>query len=97
MAEERRAPVKPLSGRTVAVISSAPVVREAALAQIRASGARAVLASGFDAIDRFCDAVLVDPPATPDAPVLRPPRGVAAFVLLPPEARDRIGIYRAAG
>jgi len=68
-----------------------------ALAQIRASGARAVLASGFDAIDRFCDAVLVDPPATPDAPVLRPPRGVAAFVLLPPEARDRIGIYRAAG
>ena len=97
VAEERRAPVKPLSGRTVAVISSAPVVREAALAQIRASGARAVLASGFDAIDRFCDAVLVDPPATPDAPVLRPPRGVAAFVLLPPEARDRIGIYRAAG
>ena len=41
----------PLSGRTIAVISASPVVREAALAQIRASGARAVLASGFEALD----------------------------------------------
>ncbi len=97
LVEERRTPVKPLSGRTIAVISGSPVVREAALAQIRASGARAVLASGFDAIDRFCDAVLVDPAAAAEASDLRPPRGVAAFVMLPPEGRDRIGAYRAVG
>ena len=97
VAEERRAALKPLSGRTIAIISNSPVVREAALAQIRASGARAVLASGFEAIDRFCDAVLVDPPTVAEAPAVRPPRGVVAFVMLPPEARDRISAYRAAG
>ncbi len=97
VAEALTPSARPLSGRTVAVISASPVVREAALAQIRASGARAVLASGFDAIDRFCDAVLVDPSTDGVAPLTRPPRGVAAFVMLPPEARDRISAFRAAG
>lgn len=87
----------PLSGRTVAVISASPVVREAALAQIRASGARAVLASGFEALDPCYDAVLVDPGARAPSRAVRPPKGVAAFVLLTAEGRDQIEPYKQAG
>lgn len=87
----------PLSGRTIAVISASPVVREAALAQIRASGARAVLASGFEALDPFYDAVLVDPGARAPNRAIRPPKGVAAFIMLTAEGRDQIEPYRKAG
>ena len=87
----------PLSGRTIAVISASPVVREAALAQIRASGARAVLASGFEALDPCYDAVLVDPGARAPSRAVRPPKGVAAFVMLTAEGRDQIEPYRKAG
>ncbi len=90
-------PKPPLSGRTLAVISSSPVVREAALAQIRASGARAVLVSDFERVDPFYDAVLVDPSDRSPDMIERPPRGVAAFVLLMPEDRDQISRYRDAG
>jgi CheY-like chemotaxis protein len=90
-------PALPLAGRTLAVISSSPVVRESALAQIRASGARAVLASGFEGVDPCYDAVLVDPVDPHPRTIARPPRGVAAFVMLTPEARDQIPRYKAAG
>ena len=93
----RRGKSGPLSGRTIAVISSSPVVREAALAQIRASGARAVLASGFEALDPCYDAVLVDPGARAPSRAVRPPKGVAAFILLTAEGRDQIEPYRKAG
>jgi CheY-like chemotaxis protein len=85
----------PLAGRTVAVISECPVVREAALAQIRASGARALLTSGFEALERMHDAVLVD--QTADGEIRSPPPGVKALVLLSPEQRGHIDRYRAAG
>jgi CheY-like chemotaxis protein len=88
-------PAGPLSGRTIAVISECPVVREAALAQIRASGARAVLTSGFEALERRHDMVLVDPSGS--GALEAPPRGVKALVLLAPEERAQIDRYRAAG
>ncbi len=95
--ENGQAAARPLQGQTLAVISNAPVVREAAMAQIRASGARAVLASGFEALDPCYDAVLVDPANRAARKIPRAPAGVAAFVLLTPEERDKIGRYRDAG
>ena len=85
----------PLKGKTLAVISESPVVREGALAQIRASGARAILTSGFAAVDPTYDAILLDP--APGAPPPRPPKSPPTFVLLAPEERGRIEAFREAG
>ncbi len=97
IADQLSIATRPLVGRTLAVISNAPVIREAAMAQIRASGARAVLASGFEALDPCYDAVLVDPAGRAGHKIPRAPAGVAAFVLLTPEERDQIARYRDAG
>lgn len=90
----------PLHGRSVAIASPNPMIREAAIRQIRASGDHALSGCGVaealkgapaDAV-LLLDAVLAGPRGA-----LRPPAGRASVVLLTPEQRDRIGKLKAAG
>ncbi|HEY1751730.1 MAG TPA: response regulator [Caulobacteraceae bacterium] len=93
------APAPSLTGRTVAVASSSPIVRETAARQIEASGGRAVRAASLDAALAGTgegDVILVDHlMAGPRG--LIPPPARAGVVLLRPEERERIATYRAAG
>ena len=89
-----------LIGRTVAVASPSPIVREAAARQIESGGGRAVRAGGVDeAVARSGkgDVILVDHLCAEGRETLAPPPGRAAVVLLRPEERERIALYRAAG
>ena len=89
-----------LQGRTVAVASPSPIVREAAARQIESSGGRAVRASGLAEAMPLTDegsVILIDHLLAGEAGVLAPPPGRAAVILLRPEERERIAVYRAAG
>lgn len=85
-----------LAGVTVGVASPNPIVRDAAMRQVRASGGRAVSAAGLDQLLK-----IAPPPAVLllDArqPLDAPPPGRACVVLLAPEERAQINSHRAAG
>jgi len=88
-----------LKGRTVAVVSPNPIVREAAGRQVRASGGRAVCAADMaTALEKTdpADVLLIDAAVAADAD-LKPPAGRTAIVLLAPDERDRIPRLRRAG
>lgn len=89
----------PLTGRTVAIASPNPIVRESARRQVRASGGRpAAEASLAAALARTeaSDVVLIDA-ACAEGEALQPPAGRTAIVLLAPDERDRIPSLRKAG
>jgi CheY-like chemotaxis protein/anti-sigma regulatory factor (Ser/Thr protein kinase) len=88
-----------LKGRTVAVVSPNPIVREAARRQVRASGGRAVVVAELSAaLEKTApgDVLLLDA-AMGSGKDLRPPEGRTAIVLLAPDERDRIPGLRRAG
>lgn len=94
--------VRPLAGRTVAVVSPNPIVREAAAGLIEAAGGRAVVYPSAEAAQAQApaDAVaLVDHAlAGPGGRRLVRPLGArSSVVLLAPEDRARIARYRQAG
>jgi CheY-like chemotaxis protein len=84
----------PLAGRSVAVISANPIVRRAARMQIETCGGQ-VEDDVLPGAQTSAVAVLVDADPACDPPT--PPPGAPSIVLLAPEARDRIEIFRAAG
>jgi len=92
--------VASLEGRTVAVASPSPIVREAAARQIEASGGAAVRARSVEEALPFTgegDVVLVDHLLAGPGGALAAPPGRAGVVMLRPGERERIGAYRAAG
>ena len=87
-----------LDGLSVGVVSGSSIVREAAGRQIEACGGTVL---GFETLAEAAAApagtvLLVDPGDAGGRPAA-PPKRRPALVLLAPEARDRIGAYRAAG
>jgi signal transduction histidine kinase/CheY-like chemotaxis protein len=87
-----------LSGRQVAVVSPSAIVREAAVRQLAACGARAVaLQAADDPRGDGAEVLLIDHAARGAARLAGRPKGSTALVLLAPEERDRIERYRAAG
>ena len=90
---------RPLDGLTVAVVSASSIVRDAACAQVRASGGTAL---AFDTLAAAAagtthDTVLLVDPTLDAKRTPVPPKGRAALVLLAPERRDRIRRCRTAG
>jgi CheY-like chemotaxis protein len=85
-----------LIGVTVGVASPNPVVRDAAMRQIKACGGRAVSAASLDQLLR-----VAPPPAVllldEQLSLTAPPPGRACVVLLAPEERAQIAPRRAAG
>jgi CheY-like chemotaxis protein len=97
---DNRADASPLTGRTVAVVSSSAIVREAAARQIEASGGRAVRAESLEQAVPMTgdqDVILVDHLVASGADPLQAPDGRASVILLRPEERGLIAPYRAAG
>ena len=93
---EAAAPVAPdplLHGRTIAVVSPSPIVREAAARQIEAAGGRALTAENLRTSLPAAELILVDGALRR----AKPPKGVPALILLAPEERRRIGPARTAG
>jgi signal transduction histidine kinase/CheY-like chemotaxis protein len=92
-------PAVELAGLCVGVVSASAIVREAAVAQVRACGGEALaFATVEDAAAAPRGAVLlVDPVHGDEEPIAAPPADRACLVLLAPEARSRIGPYRSAG
>ena len=93
-------PTRLLAGRTVAVASPNPIVREAARRQIAACGGRAVAAADLDGLDGRVapgDVVLLDHRLAVGRRGLRAPPDRPAIILLAPEERGRIARYREAG
>jgi CheY-like chemotaxis protein len=92
----------PLAGRCVAVVSTNPIVRRAAVGLLEASGAQA---PDFAALDEASASappgavILIDHALAPPGarPRIRPPAGRPCVVLLAPEERGRIPAYRRAG
>ncbi len=84
----------PLAGRRVAIVSSNPIVQQAARMQIETSGGQ-MAETPLPASTTSAVAVLIDPDLASDP--RPPPPGAPAIVLLAPEARDRIEAFRAAG
>src|SRR5215472_6246601 len=90
-------PQRSLAGRSVAVVSPSSIVREAAARQIEASGGRALRTETLESALAQTGqgaVMLIDSLLGADA---SPPKARASVVLLRPEERDRIEIYRAAG
>lgn len=86
----------PLAGLVVGVVSANAIVREAAARQVEASGGRSVAADDLAEFDGpGCAAVLVD--AGEEGPPAAAPAEPPAIVLLPPERRERIETFKAAG
>ncbi|OYX06475.1 MAG: hypothetical protein B7Z12_00405 [Caulobacter vibrioides] len=88
-----------LAGLSVAVVSASPIVREAAVRQVEASGGRAFAFSTLDDAQAQAPAgavMLVDPEAGRRR-ITAPPKDHPALVLLPPEGRGRVARHRAAG
>ena len=83
----------PLDRRNVAILTANPIVADAALMQVEASGGRATTADRLDAADSVADILLVDHALDPQSP----PDSRPALILLTPEARGRIAHYRALG
>jgi signal transduction histidine kinase/CheY-like chemotaxis protein len=93
-----QAPASELAGLSVVVVSASPLVREAAVAQIRACGGEALaFATLSEASAAPRRAVLLVDPAAPDGSPVAPPADRTCLVLLAPEARSRIADYRTAG
>jgi CheY-like chemotaxis protein len=89
-----------LEGRSIAVASPNPIVREAARRQIKASGGRAAAAASLaeaQAATGAGDVVIVDSALAGDGAVLKAPAGRRAIVMLAPDERDDIDRYRNAG
>ena len=89
-----------LEGRSIAVASPNPIVREAARRQIKASGGRAAAAASLaeaQAATGAGDVVIVDSALAGDGAVLKAPAGRRAIVMLAPDERDDIDRYRKAG
>jgi len=84
----------PLAGRRVAIVSSNPIVQQAARMQIETSGGQ-MAETPLPASTTSAVAVLIDPDLASDP--RPPPPGAPAIVLLAPEARNRIEAFRAAG
>jgi signal transduction histidine kinase/DNA-binding response OmpR family regulator len=95
---------RPLAGRTVAIVSPNPIVRDAARGLIEAAGGRAIVtatlegakdAIPLDAVVLLDHALRAARSGRPQA--LKPLAGQPSVVLLAPEERGRIARYRAAG
>ena len=80
--------VRPLDGTVVAVRTPDPFVRQAATAQIEASGGRVARQAGVTLIDHAA--------AEDGALMVRPSQG-EAIILLKPSERDLVDRYRSAG
>ena len=90
----------PLTGRCVAIASPNPMIREAAIRQVRASGGQALSGETVAAALKgaHADAVLLlDAALAGPRGALKPPAGRACVVLLTPDQRDRIPKLKAAG
>jgi CheY-like chemotaxis protein len=91
---------RPLAGRCVAIASPNPMVREAALRQVRASGGRPLAGETVAAALKNAPAeavLLLDAALAKPRAGLKPPAGRACVVLLTPDQRDRIPKLKAAG
>jgi CheY-like chemotaxis protein len=91
---------RPLAGRTVAVASPSSIVREAAVAQIEASGGSAVAAASLAEAVALAPreaTLLIDYALTFGRRRMRPPEGRRAVILMRPEDRGRIPNFRRAG
>ncbi|MBO9707107.1 MAG: response regulator [Caulobacter sp.] len=91
---------QPLAGRTVAVASPNPMVREAAVRQVRASGGQALAGETVAAALRGAPAdavLLLDAALAGPRGSIKPPAGRAAVILLTPDQRERIPRLKAAG
>jgi signal transduction histidine kinase/CheY-like chemotaxis protein len=89
---------RPLAGRTVAVISPNPIVRDAAAGQIEAAGGRALTYGSGDDAGAPKDAILlIDDALAQGRRRPRPLAGHANIILAAPEARAEIPRYRGAG
>ena len=87
------APGRNLSRRRVGVISPCLVVREAATRQVLARGGEAAEAAGMEAPPADAEVLLVDHVLAPQAP----PDDRPAIILLSPEDRAQIEVYRQRG
>ncbi|HEY5105480.1 MAG TPA: response regulator [Caulobacteraceae bacterium] len=91
---------RPLQGRSVAVVSASLVVRDAAVAQIEASGGRAFAGADIHQVLARAPAdatVLIDEALMPGRRLFDPPAGRSCVLLLRPEDRARIPALRLAG
>jgi CheY-like chemotaxis protein len=88
----RGSSARPLAGRTIGVLSSNPVITEAARRQIEACGGRALVTDGAP-VTAEAEILLVDHALDPAGP----PDARPALILLTPEARGRIDEFRARG
>jgi len=90
----------PLAGRVVAVASPNPMVREAALRQVRASGGQALAGETVAAALKGAPAdavLLLDAALSGPRGALKAPAGRACVALLTPDQRDRIPKLKASG
>ncbi|WP_029909064.1 response regulator [Caulobacter sp. UNC358MFTsu5.1] len=90
----------PLTGRVVAVASPNPMVREAALRQVRASGGQALAGETVAAALKGAPAdavLLLDAALSGPRGALKAPAGRACVALLTPDQRDRIPKLKASG
>jgi len=90
----------PLAGRVVGVASPNPIIREAARRQVRACGARAVVAEDLQTLIQGTapgDVLLIDHALSRKGAALAPPPERPALVLLSGSERDRLDAYRSAG
>ncbi|CAN5133898.1 response regulator [soil metagenome] len=90
----------PLTGRCVAIASPNPMIREAAIRQVRASGGQALSGETVAAALKGAPAeavLLLDAALAGPRGALKPPAGRACVVLLTPDQRDRIPKLKAAG
>ncbi|MEI7573551.1 MAG: response regulator, partial [Phenylobacterium sp.] len=86
-------PGRTLSQRRIAVVSSNPVVAEAAIRQIASRGGEGVVAASLADLPEHADFLLVDHTLRPTGP----PDDRPAIILLSPEDRGLIDDYRARG
>ena len=92
------APGRPaLACKIIAVVSPSPVVRDAAILQIEATGGVGVGCASVSEIPPNAAAVLIDGKAFAPRARLKPPKGLPALILLAPEERRRIPAARTAG
>ncbi len=100
MTSESRADPPSLAGRTVGVVTTSPVVSDAATRQIEACGGRAVAGETLDSVIAGLgarDVILTDLAIVQAGRTLRPPLGRPTIVLLAPDERDQIVRCRRAG
>ncbi|HEY8615411.1 response regulator [Phenylobacterium sp.] len=89
-----------LEGRTVAVASPNPIVRDAARRQIEACGGVPVTAPDIDGViarTRPGDVLLLDHALAPEGGIVRKGDKRPSIILLAPEERERMERYKRAG